>query len=81
MNHATKRFPQFVFGLIIFVIVLNILGSAISPYLGLIGIILAIMLGAIIIAGGAFVLYLLARGYMNSRSGDDDDDLILGNWD
>ncbi|WP_157929182.1 hypothetical protein [Mycobacteroides abscessus] len=53
MRSAGRWFPQFILGLIILVIVLNVIAAAVQPYLGVIGVTFTILLigVALVVAG------------------------------
>lgn len=82
MRHAGKWFPQFVLGLIVFVIIINVIAAAIQPYMPIIGSAFAILLVGIAIAIAGFVIYGIIQ-FVRSRVNSDgsDDGLDLGGWE
>lgn len=73
MRQAGKWFPQFVLGLIVFVIFINVVSASVEPYMPVIGKTFALLMIVLGIAVVGFVVFLIVRIVLNNTGGDDDE--------
>ncbi len=73
MRHAGKWFPQFVVGLIVFVIFINVVGASVEPYMPMIGKTFAFLLIVLGIAVVGFIVFLVVRIVLNNIGGGGDE--------
>lgn len=81
MRSAGRWFPQFILGLIILVIVLNVIAAAVQPYLGVIGVTFTILLIGVALAVAGFIAYGIVQFVRSRADKTDIDNLGLGGWE
>lgn len=81
MRSAGRWFPQFILGLIILVIVLNVIAAAVQPYLGVIGVTFTILLIGVALVVAGFIAYGIVQFVRSRADKTDIDNLGLGGWE